>query len=148
MTRTALAALAFGTALAVAPALHAQDMSSTPPAPPSEMPPPAQAMPGEPGVAADAPVPNPPPRTDSTDPNSHADTGYTGQAYGASFRDIDARIAALSGRVGANRKAAAELRSIKSEEAYRRARHGGELRDWDRELLIKKLDSLQAMVGG
>ena len=147
MTRPALSLIALGAVLALVPAALAQQMTSSPPAPPSEMAPPAQAVPGDPGVTAAMPVPNPPPRTDSANPNSNADTGYSGQTYGATFRDIDQRISALEPRVGRNRKASSQLRAIKSEEAVRRARHGGELRDWDRELLNKKLDAVDAMVG-
>lgn len=147
MTRPALAMLTFGAILAAAPFASAQDMTSAPQASPSAMAPPAQGMAADPGAIADAPVPNPPPRTDSPDPNARADTGYTGDAHGAAFRDIDQRIAALQPRVAGHSKAAAQLKAIKSDEAYRRARHGGELRDWDRELLNKKLDSLDAMLG-
>lgn len=130
---------------ALAAALLMQDM---PPAPPSQMPAPAAALPGEPGVDASRPVPNPPPSTDAANPNSNADTGYTGDRFGAAFRDIDGRIAALQPRVAGNKKAASELRAIKSEELARRKRHDGELRDWDRELLNKRLDAVAAMVGG
>ena len=142
-----LLALALPAALACAPLAAAQDMG--PPAPePTQTPPPAQAVPGDAGVAASAPVPNPPPSTDAASPNSQADTGYTGDAYGAAFRDIDARIAALQPRVASNRKAASALNAVKGEEKVRRARHGGELRDFDRELLNKRLDAVAAMVGG
>ena len=65
-----------------------------------------------------------------------------GDAHGAAFRDVDQRIAALETQMAGNRPGLAKLHAIKSEEAMRRARHGGELRDWDRELLNKKLDAL------
>ena len=40
------------------------------------------------------------------------------------------------------------LRAIKNEAAFRRQRHGGELRDWDRELLNQRLDKVAAMLRG
>ena len=126
------AALASALALAGAGFAAAQDM-----------PPPAAATPGAPGVVASQPVANP---ADSR-PDTRADTGYTGTAFGAAFRDIDARIAALSAKTGAHGKAASALSAIKGEELVRRKRNGGELRDWDRELLNKRLDAVEAMVG-
>jgi hypothetical protein len=97
-------------------------------------------------LTASAPVANPPPQT-TPSTTANADTGYAGDAHGAAFRDIDQRIGALEGKVGKNRKAAAALSKIKGEAKYRRARHGGELRDWDRELLNKQLDQLEASLG-
>ena len=98
------------------------------------------------GTTAAAPVANP--STATTPPTTaNADTGYTANVQGPAFRDVDARIAAASAKVGHNRRAAAMLSKIKGEARYRRARHGGELRDWDRELLNKQLDQLDAMMG-
>ena len=96
-------------------------------------------------VTAAAPVPNPPPAT--TPPTTVADPGYTGALQGPAFRDVDARIAAVTPKAH-GKKAMSMLNSIKGEERMRKARHGGELRDWDRELLNKKLDQLEGMVGG
>ena len=135
------AALASAFALAGAGFAFAQDASAPPPQDPAAMPPPAAATPGAPGVVASQPVANPA----GSKPDTNADTGYTGQAYGAAFRDIDARIAALTPR--ARGKAASALSAVKSEELVRRKRNGGELRDWDRELLNKRLDAVEAMVG-
>ena len=92
----------------------------------------AQASPGIPGPEAVNPAP-----------------GAHGPYVGAgehNFYDVDQRIAAVSGRAQAlspaqRRRALTELRSIKSEEATQRARHG-ELRDWDRENLNARLDKL------
>ena len=98
-------------------------------------------------VTASQPVPNPPPATTERGPGT-ADTMYSGALKGQAFLDVDARMAAMDGKVGGNKRAAAMLRGIKGEAKVRRARHGGELRDWDRELLNKKLDQLDGMVGG
>lgn len=95
-------------------------------------------------VTASQPVANPPPQTTSAGPGT-ADPGYSGALKGPAFLDVDARIAAAQGKGG--KRGAAMLRAIKAEAAQRRARHGGELRDWDRELLNKKLDQLEGMTG-
>jgi hypothetical protein len=142
MTRILVAALALSGGLAIAPFAAAQD-TAMPPAPPSQMPPPAQAEPGEPGVTASQPVANPP----DSKRDVNADSGYRGDAYGQAFRDIDGRLADLSSKAGSNRKAMAELKAIKGDELVRRKRNGGELRDFDREVLNKKLDAVQAMMG-
>ena len=112
---------------------------------------PALAVAQDPPVAstttmASQPVANPPPQTTSNGPGT-ADPMYSGALKGQAFLDVDARIAAAEGKVGANKRASAMLRSIKSEAKVRRTRHGGELRDWDRELLNKKLDQLEGMTG-
>ncbi len=91
-------------------------------------------------------MPNPPPQTTANGPGT-ADPMYSGALKGQAFLDVDARIAAAEGKVGKSGRAAAMLRTIKSEAKVRRARHGGELRDWDRELLNKKLDQLEGMTG-
>ena len=90
-------------------------------------------------TTASAPVANPSPATTNNNPRENADPGYMGGLGGSSFRDVDARIAAAERTMGPKK-----LRAIKAEAAMRRARHGGELRDWDRELLNKKLDALGA----
>ena len=93
-------------------------------------------------VTASQPVANPPPRT--TDNNdSHADTGYSGQLQGPAFRDVFERISADEQKMAGNRRGMSQLRAIKAEATQRRARHGGELRDWDRELINKKLDQVE-----
>ena len=108
---------------------------------------PAAALARQPAVVASQPVANPPPATTEKGPGT-ADTGYSGALKGPAFLDVDARMASMDAKVAKNKKAAAMLRGIKSEAKVRRARHGGELRDWDRELLNKKLDTLDVMVGG
>ncbi len=93
----------------------------------------AQGSPGIPGPEAVNPAP-----------------GATGPYVGAgpkSFYDVDARLDAIAGRVaalppGQRRKAGAEIHQIRAAEATQRARHGGELRDWDRENMTQKLDQL------
>ena len=92
-------------------------------------------------VLASQPVANPPPTT--TDNNrSMADTGYTGPAAGPQFYDVEAKIDAAMAKMQGNKRAEAQLRAIKAEAKVRRARHGGELRDWDREFLDKKLQQV------
>lgn len=82
------------------------------------------------------------------------DDAYGGHRPGA-FYDLDRREAAIEGRIrdaaehgeigGVQaRRAFAQLRAIRGEEAFRRGRHDGELRDWDRELLTRRLDQLAA----
>ena len=98
-------------------------------------------------VTASAPVANLPPMT--TPPTTaNADTGYSGSLHGQAFREIEPRIADLRGKAGGKRAALGQLSKIEGEAKYRRSRHGGELRDWDRELLNKQLDQVQAMIGG
>lgn len=95
---------------------------------------------------------------DGADPAPGAVSAYVGKSPGA-FYDVEARIDRVSERInaarashalspGAARQAMASLRAIKSEAAFRRQRHGGELRDWDRELLNQRLDRVAAMVRG
>ena len=100
------------------------------------------------GVAsttASAPVANPSAAT--TPPTTaNADTGYTGDLQGKAFHSVEERIAMAEGKV-TTKAQRAMLAKIKGEAKFRRARHGGELRDWDRELLNKQLDQLQAMTG-
>ena len=93
-------------------------------------------------VLASQPVANPPPATTERGPGN-ADTGYSGQLQGAAFRDVYERITADEQKMGGNRHAMMQLRAIKAEADQRRARHGGELRDWDRELLNKKLGMVE-----
>jgi hypothetical protein len=74
-----------------------------------------------------------------------APTAYAGatkeQFYSVEQRmdSVEMRIRAM-GRAGA--RAMAEMRSIRAFEAQQRARHGGELRDWDREAINLRLDKL------
>lgn len=105
--------------------------------------PPPQWTPGSaPGIAEGRAV----------DPAPNAPGPYMGHGPQA-FYDVDQRIAAVESRLGAlrpasRRRAAAGLRSIRAEEATQRARHGGELRDWDREHLNRRLDQLIGQVPG
>lgn len=120
MTRT-LALAAVAAALLAAPTLAAAQQTTT---------------------TASQPVPNPPPQTTRSGPGT-VDPGYSGALKGPAFLDVDARIASHEGKGGARH--ASMLRSIKAEARMRRAKNGGELRDWDRELLNKKLDALESM---
>ena len=95
---------------------------------------------------ASQPVPNPPPQTTENGPGT-ADPGYSGQLQGQQFRDVWARIAADESAMAGNKRGMSALRGIKAEANMRKARHGGELRDWDRELLNKKLDMLEGKGG-
>ena len=96
-------------------------------------------------TTASQPVPNPPPSTTERGPGT-ADPGYTGQLQGMQFRDVWARIAADEASM-AGKRGMSTLRGIKAEANMRKARHGGELRDWDRELINKKLDMLEGKGG-
>ena len=109
---------------------------------------PAAALLGAPLAAAaqsaiaSQPVANPPPSTLERGPGT-ADPGYSGQLQGPAFLDVFARISADEQKMAGNKRGLGKLRTIKAEATQRRARHGGELRDWDRELINKKLDVLE-----
>ena len=111
----------------------------------------AQPM-GDPGppVTASQPVPDSGtpgiPGPQSVNPAPGATGPYVG-AGPQGFYDVDARLASVAGRVsslppGQRRRADAQIHQIRAEEAIQRARHGGELRDWDRENMTQKLDQL------
>ena len=114
---------------------------------------PAAAQPmGDPGppVTASQPVPDSGtpgiPGPDAVNPAPGAVGPYVG-AGAQGFYEVDARLAAVAGRVSSlppaqRRRAGAQIRQIRAEEATQRARHGGELRDWDRENMTQKLDQL------
>ena len=72
-----------------------------------------------------------------------ADPGYSGSLQGPAFRDVFERISADEQKMAGNRHGMMQLRAIKAEATQRRARHGGELRDWDRELINKRLAQLE-----
>jgi hypothetical protein len=101
----------------------------------------------EPQAAGTAPAEASPPP-----PNSDADPHVAGPYAGAgphAFYDVSARIDNLQQKIaslppGQGRRAASQLKAIKGELKYRMDRHNGELRDWDRELITKKLDQLIA----
>ncbi len=87
------------------------------------------------------------PGPDAVNPAPGARGPYIG-AGPTGFYDVDARIAAIAGRIGqmpARQRSGAkdQIREIRGEEATQRARHG-DLRDWDRENLNAKLDKLVA----
>ena len=78
-------------------------------------------------------------------PNPGAPTAFAG-ASKHGFYDVDQRIASVEQRIKAMGRsgagAMAAMRSIHAFEAQQRARHNGELRDWDREAINLKLDQL------
>jgi hypothetical protein len=125
-----VAILAAGAAAFPAVAQPMQDgapVTASPPVPDT-----AQASPGIPGPEAVNPAPG-------------AHGPYVGSGK-QGFYDIDQRIAAVSQQAASlpaaqRRRAMAQIKAIKSEEATQRARHG-ELRDWDRENISDKLDKL------
>ena len=105
----------------------------------------ASAQPG--GDAGSPGIPGP----EAVNPAPGATGAYVGAGPQA-FYDVDARIAAVADRIQAlppaqRRRAGTALHQIRAEEATQRARHG-ELRDWDRESLNTKLDSLVAQFQG
>jgi len=63
------------------------------------------------------------------------------------FYNVDERLNAMKDRAGNNRRAASELRSIRSFADQRKARHGGELRDWEREVIAQRLNRVEQMLG-
>lgn len=82
----------------------------------------------------------------------HAPGAYAGHGPNA-FYDVDARISRMEERTSGMRgpqarRVRAELRAIRGMEATQRQRHGGELRDWDREALNTRLDRLEAQFHG
>ncbi|WP_158912885.1 hypothetical protein [Caulobacter sp. S45] len=83
---------------------------------------------------------------------SDADPGAPGPYAGVAphaFYDVNARIDHLQQAIsalpaGQARRAASQLKAIRSELKFRMSRYNGELRDWDRELIGKKLDQFVA----
>ena len=78
----------------------------------------------------------------------HAPDAYAGASKPAVY-DVDARIANMEAKARAlpareSHRAMAALAAIKGFEHGQLARHGGELRDWDREAVNVRLDRLQA----
>jgi hypothetical protein len=61
---------------------------------------------------------------------------------------LEARIQASSMSAAQKRSAMAELDSIRLQLSQRMARKGGELRDWDRELINERLTRLSNRLGG
>lgn len=85
------------------------------------------------------------------DPAPGAPGPYVGASKQA-FYSVEARLAAVEARIGtmtprAARAARGQLIALKAFEAQQRARHGGELRDWDREAMTARLNRIEAMVG-
>jgi hypothetical protein len=74
-----------------------------------------------------------------------ANTPYAGTSK-QDFYDVDQRMNAIEQQIKARghsgARAMAAMRSIRSFEATQRARHGGQLRDWDREAINVRLDQL------
>ena len=77
---------------------------------------------------------------DGADPAPGVSTAYVG-AEKTAFYDVEARIDAAL-QQATSKRTLSQLRAIKSEANFRKARHGGELRDWDRELLSRRLDQV------
>lgn len=81
------------------------------------------------------------------DPAPGAPGPYAG-ADKPSFYSVEARVAELEARLGSmSRAARGQLNSLKAFLATQRARHGGELRDWDREHATARLNRIEAMLG-
>ena len=78
-------------------------------------------------------------------PDPGAPSAYAGASKQA-FYDVEQRMDAVEmrirsmGRGGAGAMAA--MRQIRAFAAQQKARHGGELRDWDREAINLRLDQL------
>jgi hypothetical protein len=127
-----LATIALLASGAIALPVLAQPVDGAPTTASEPVPDTAQASPGIPGPEAVNPAPG-------------AQGPYVGSGK-QGFYDIDQRIAAVSQQAASlpaaqRRRAMAQIKAIRSEEATQRARHG-ELRDWDRENISDKLDKL------
>lgn len=88
----------------------------------------------------------------SIDPAPGARGPYVG-AGPRRFYNVEDRIARIESRLAAlpasqRRRAYTEMRSIRAEERTQRGKHGGELRDWDREHLNQRLDALVGRYAG
>ena len=116
---------------------------------------PAMAQPpadtGAPTVVSSQPVPDTAreapgiPGPEAVNPAPGAPGPYVG-AGRQGFYDVDTRIASITQGVQSlpgsqRRRAAAQLKAIRAEEATQKARHG-QLRDWDRENLNAKMDRM------
>lgn len=67
----------------------------------------------------------------------------------SAFADrIEARIGASAMSSGQKRSALGQLNAIRAQLSQRMARKGGELRDWDREMINAKLTALNNRLGG
>ncbi len=159
MRATPLFVLSFaGLMLAAAPAL-AQTTTST--VPPPNVPAPATAPDGTPSqpdntvATTNAPKGEAGPGIDSASAVNPApgagEHPYVGHSENA-FYNVEQRIARVEERAKTQltgvkqRQAMAGIRSIRAELATQQARHG-DVRDWDREHLNRRLDTLEAEVG-
>ncbi len=159
MRTTPLFALGLaGLLLSTAPVL-AQTTTST--VPPPNVPAPVTAPDGQPATpdntvtTTNAPKGEFGPGVDSANAVNPApgagDHPYVGHSENA-FYNVKARIDRVEDRAktqltGARqKKAMADIKSVRAELATQEARHG-EVRDWDREHLNKRLDALEASVG-
>lgn len=80
------------------------------------------------------------------DPAPGATRPYVGVGKQA-FYNVEERMDRVEGRLASlrasqRRRAYAEMRSIRAEERTQRSKNGGNLRDWDRERLNRRLDAL------
>jgi hypothetical protein len=137
----AVAAPAF-TQPAIPPTAASTDAASAPAQAPTVASQPVPDGQGSPGI----------PENHAVDPAPNAPGPYVG-AGKQGFYDVDARISAMQQKVGAlpasqRRRAGAAIKAIVAEENTQKARHGGELRDWDRESLTDKLDKLSKTYPG
>jgi hypothetical protein len=67
----------------------------------------------------------------------------------SAFADrLEARINGAAMSSAQKRSAMAQLNSIRAQLSQRMARKGGELRDWDREMINAKLTALSNRIGG
>lgn len=148
-----------GLLLSTAPALAQQTTTST--VPPPNVPAPVTAPDGQPATPDNTVTTTNAPKgevglgVDSANAVNPApgagDHPYVGHSENA-FYDVQARIDRVAERAktqlsGAKqKKAMADIKSVRAELATQQARHG-EVRDWDREHLNKRLDALEASVG-
>lgn len=81
-------------------------------------------------------------RRDAGGADPNAPGPYAGAPKEA-FYTVEDRLAAAQRRAAGDRRAQAELRSIRAFAAQQKARHRGELRDWDREVIAQRLERLE-----
>lgn len=150
MRKTVLSALSLGAALVALPALAQETTMGPPPGAPVPATAPDGRPPADVATTTNAPVGERGPGVDSANavnPAPGAQGPYVGHPN--AFYETQARVDRVEQRIrseltGAKqRKALSGIRSIRSEIATQKARHG-EMRDWDREHVNRQLDQLEA----
>ena len=152
--RSSLVAGGVTALLCTAPALAQHTRPGVPPGSPAPATAPDGRAPGSVSTTTNGPTGERGPGIDSARAVNPApgagEHPYVGHSENA-FYNVEERIARVEQRAqglrGAQkRRALSGIRSIRAELATQQARHG-EVRDWDREHLNKRLDALEGQVG-